>query len=140
MRFWNAVIPLALLPIVAADFHALLIGCAHPNYPPEARTPYWTLYPSDKDSDICAATSTPQARHVSLGAKINVAICGGNITVSYQLGVWSSTDGRNGICSPVNYGGGIGQMTSCVNGQEVCLVFDTHYCTSDFCNGGDGSG
>ncbi|KAF8341595.1 uncharacterized protein EI90DRAFT_1758333 [Cantharellus anzutake] len=146
MRFWNAVIPLALLPIVAADFHLTLVACAEPELPPDATALlHWEILPANQDSHICH-TTRPNTyfpkRGVPIGSKIYSSPCGGNITISDRLDEWFSDDGKNGTCWPVMYDGGIGQMTSCpIEKSHWCMVFDVRFCSSDYwCKGRNGGG
>ncbi|KAF8341606.1 uncharacterized protein EI90DRAFT_3034597 [Cantharellus anzutake] len=149
MRFCNALIPVALLPIVAADFHLAVAICAG-NYDlePISGGPDLTLIPSNQDppgDGICVKVTEPRSefyqQRIPVGSVIKAAPCGGNITVSDGLDEWSSDDGQRGWCFPVKYGGGIGRRTVCnVDGSKTCVVFDVAFCQSQWCKGPDGSG
>ncbi|KAF8341592.1 uncharacterized protein EI90DRAFT_3034542 [Cantharellus anzutake] len=148
MRFWNALIPVALLPIVAADFHVVVVIYGYTNFQPMSGGSYLSLIPSNQDppgDDICAKVAEPWSefyqQRISVGSVIEAAPCGGNITVADGLGEWSSDGGQSGPCFPVKYGGGIGRRTACnVEGTAIGIVFDVAFCQSQWCKGPDGSG
>ncbi|KAF8341593.1 uncharacterized protein EI90DRAFT_3034549 [Cantharellus anzutake] len=144
MRFWNALITIALLPIVAANWHVLIVTCGtiYDSGQSYSGLPYM-LFLSSKadrcDSIIEAGNSTSwDPRRIPFGSELTAAPCGSNVTVSYRLDSWSSPDGRNGKCFPVTYGGQPQESIWCGGVTRVnydstataCLASDIVYCES----------
>ncbi|KAF8341596.1 uncharacterized protein EI90DRAFT_3034564 [Cantharellus anzutake] len=143
MRFRNALIPIVLLPTVAADFHVIMNHCGHlDNYYTEPGLPVWTFLPSIEDNlcwnAVIAQSPSFFQRRITLGSELTAAPCGCNVTVSDRLDMWwSIKDGQNktGSCFPVTHGtsGGNGTSVSCIEGTVAywtCYVFDIAYCVS----------
>ncbi|KAF8341587.1 uncharacterized protein EI90DRAFT_1756736 [Cantharellus anzutake] len=137
MRFWNALIAIALLPNIIAAIHILMVTCG--NYQPwktDTGPPVWVFLP-DYLEDFCPSLKLDtDTRNISLGSELTGEPCDsyfGNITVSDELDRWSSPNGKNGKCSPVTYDAsdspGVSRWCQIdLKHWTACLVSDIAYC------------
>ncbi|KAF8327874.1 uncharacterized protein EI90DRAFT_3290747 [Cantharellus anzutake] len=102
MRFWNTLVPIGLLPVIAADFHlGQWIRITN-----DARwAQSWRiLVPSALDlcSKIGDVVGTPDVAAIAFGGSQEVQICGVTITVSYDMMRWNSTN-ASGECTRIGH-------------------------------------
>ncbi|KAF8337352.1 uncharacterized protein EI90DRAFT_3286995 [Cantharellus anzutake] len=152
MRFWNALVAIALLPIVAADFH---LGVVTANGLGKARL--WTvLLPGSKScrdenfscltngfpntgrwlpSGICLAppwvrqdTAGHDGVAVQLGSIVNATLCGLPVTVYSTLGGWPTSNG-SGKCCPTYPSTPHVHYATCKASNSV-IYLDLYWCDS----------
>ncbi|KAF8326615.1 uncharacterized protein EI90DRAFT_3069927, partial [Cantharellus anzutake] len=139
MRFWNALVPLALLPIVTANFHLVLIWLEayDSSRLPSNLMPSWVLVPSNRNH--CDSATAPNSEffrnRTGFSLEPTAPLCGSSgITVSKYGAGWNDSQGKTGECFPINDGKGY----FIVCGQKdtgTWVVLDMYWCKSDWCKG-----
>ncbi|KAF8335675.1 uncharacterized protein EI90DRAFT_3046728 [Cantharellus anzutake] len=134
MRFWNAFVPIALVPIVAADFHHGTVSCKFPQILKPLE--YGVILPSYNDT--CEAATSPNLDvqqlynfHESEHHPVLVSICNVSVMWSRSTHNWTSRDGTSGgVCYDLSGGS---QTQNCNGGVAACQYIDEGYCTSHTC-------
>ncbi|KAF8326666.1 uncharacterized protein EI90DRAFT_3291354 [Cantharellus anzutake] len=130
MRFWSALVPFALLPIVAANFHLTLNFCKWGGYGLGA--PFWGITPANTTS--CQTAVDLYFEHpIKYGPEPSAAVCGSNITIFSEDREWADLNGESGQCFQINDGNG--HYASCSTHGYYCLSLDVLWCLSDWCKG-----
>ncbi|KAF8335732.1 uncharacterized protein EI90DRAFT_3171916 [Cantharellus anzutake] len=104
MRFWNAFVAIALVPVVAADFYFGQVVCYAWNL--SVVETYATMLPANNNKCLTAVKPDSeyyqQQRHHVYGSTMTAQICGASITVtlhnSHTPPSWTSSDGGSGRC------------------------------------------
>ncbi|KAF8337363.1 uncharacterized protein EI90DRAFT_3042700 [Cantharellus anzutake] len=143
MRFWNALVAITLLPIVAASFHlGIVTGDDYDLAPGSGTTQLWTvLLPSGQDGCRQAfALRPPQVRRdtaglegvaVQLGSIVNVTLCGLLVTVHPTLDRWSTWN-DTGKCYPTYPGTSTVHFARCKSTNSI-IYYDMYWCDSYLC-------
>ncbi|KAF8313724.1 uncharacterized protein EI90DRAFT_3085299 [Cantharellus anzutake] len=138
MRFWNALVPIALVPVVVADFHYTTAGCFDHMGVPTIPS-FLALLPSNQDS--CDDATNPkslfyqlQNGQVTYNNQLTTLLCGANITVEYlDPPIWSSSDGGHGRCYGLSGGVKSENCTNHANLKGYCSLRDAGFCDSYLC-------
>ncbi|KAF8324730.1 uncharacterized protein EI90DRAFT_2244009 [Cantharellus anzutake] len=131
MRFWSLFSLIAVLPIVAADFHVGSARCTQ-SFPHTAGAEaiWGVIIPSNQDGCI-GATTLYFGQGIQYGPGMTTKVCGATITISGNQ-TWRSSDGKYGPCYWLN--GVVGAVTGCSSAPyETCVWTDYMWCQSDLC-------
>ncbi|KAF8337350.1 uncharacterized protein EI90DRAFT_3013593 [Cantharellus anzutake] len=135
MRFWNALVAIALLPIVAADFHFGFVTAARFADPIFGGSGvyyiWWVLLPWNHDGCLQSlGKSDGGEAYVQLGY-INGTICGEHVIVLPTLDGWR-TSNSSGACYPTYPGTNKMHYASCTFANSYVYI-DLYWCDSYLC-------
>ncbi|KAF8335784.1 uncharacterized protein EI90DRAFT_3014413 [Cantharellus anzutake] len=135
MRFWNAFVPIALVPVVAAHFHYGSIVCF--SYLLARYTAlYGVIVPSNNDTCEAAMSLLVSKPKLSLHdplAEGTLPLCGVNVTWTPHTKTWNSSDGGGGVCSALSGGPKAHPCTFTDPYFDHCTYGDMGYCSSPVC-------
>ncbi|KAF8333456.1 uncharacterized protein EI90DRAFT_3015352 [Cantharellus anzutake] len=97
MRFWNALVPISLLPIVAAHFHLGVV--THEPVPPEIQGRLGIAFvPSNNDT--CNGLVFDDNNLIPFGAPLSITLCDVHVEVYPNLTGWRTSD-ASGLCTRI---------------------------------------
>ncbi|KAF8313334.1 uncharacterized protein EI90DRAFT_3091978 [Cantharellus anzutake] len=107
MRFWSAFAPLALLPIVAADFYVAQMNCSQQNTgnvtPITERAGILFTLGQIEDCLVFGGALDDGLQYNST-AMMTSKVCGYYVTVDVANNAWSSPSfGKTGRCQPYDH-------------------------------------
>ncbi|KAF8316963.1 uncharacterized protein EI90DRAFT_3085810 [Cantharellus anzutake] len=144
MRFWNTLVPIALLPIVMAELHFGL--AAYSSKKPFGLASssghaslHWVILPAQNAGCLEANDQVGgfPTTIIPLGSPLSAIICGVFVTISYRLDRWFDDNGTSGECHQV-YSGPSGvwyaHFATCVS-PWAAIYFELRRCPSYVCEG-----